>query len=117
MKTMTHEEWMAEAERLFPDKPGRHYFFICPRCGVPQSGQDFLDLGMDSKLVRGYLAFSCIGRFTDEMGCDWSLGGLLPIHKLEVSLPDGETRPTFEFYEGPTKGREFQKLRKQKVKD
>ena len=71
--------------------------FRCPRCGTLQCAQDLIDAGAGSNLddVEKYLAYSCVGRFDSEKGCDWTLGGLLRIHELEVITPDGEHHPRF----------------------
>jgi len=70
--------------------------FICPRCHTIQSGRDLVNAGVKDNDVRKYAAFSCIGRFSDDVGCDWSLGGLFRIHELEVEYKDGKIIPYFE---------------------
>lgn len=71
--------------------------FRCPRCKTLQSAQDLIDAGAGRNFneVEKYLAFSCVGRFTSEKGCDWTLGGLLRCHELEVVTSDGERHPRF----------------------
>lgn len=71
--------------------------FRCPRCGTLQSAQDLIEAGagQDFADVEKYTAFSCIGRFDTEKGCDWTLGGLLQIHELQVQTEDGEMHPRF----------------------
>ena len=103
MRTYTHEEWLDEAERRFGDDP-RDWLFICPRCGTEQCAWDFYEAGVKRKHIEGYLAFSCIGRFTDKKGCDWTLGGLFHIHTVEVVIGD-KRRPTFAFANGDTEKR------------
>lgn len=114
MKTMSQEEFLAEAKRRFGPKI-RDWKFVCPMCGTVQSGQQLLDAvlaaGGKKDDVDGYIAFSCIGRFTGqgdagiaakakgekwERGCNWTLGGFLQFHELEVVMPDGYKRPAFE---------------------
>lgn len=81
--------------------------FVCPMCKQVQSARDLIEAGAGSNLeeVQGRLGFSCFGRHTgaeaprktpDGKPCNWSLGGLLQIHKLEVETPDGKRHPTFE---------------------
>ncbi|KFH24300.1 hypothetical protein IB61_11625 [Brucella abortus LMN2] len=57
------------------------------------------------KTLKKYLGFSCVGRFTgapsprstpDGKPCDWTLGGLLSLHKLEIVDENGELHPRFE---------------------
>lgn len=80
---------------------------VCPMCGTVQTAQDLIDAGAGKTFddVEGYFGFSCIGRFTgkgsprkeqDGQACNWTLGGLLQIHKLEVATPDGRSLPRFE---------------------
>lgn len=79
----------------------------CPMCGTIQSARDLVaaGAGADFDAVEKYLGFSCVGRFTgadaprkkpDGKPCNWTLGGLLKLHKLEVETPDGERHPRFE---------------------
>ena len=117
MKTMTHDEFLAEAKRRFGESP-RGWKFVCPMCGTVQSVQQLLDAviasGGKKDDVHGYIGFSCIGRFTHQgdagidahnrgepwdKGCNWTLGGLLRVHTLEVIMPEGGKRPTFELAE------------------
>jgi len=83
--------------------------FICPMCETKQSANDLIAAGAGSSLdeVEKYLAFSCVGRFTGQgsplkngaskgRGCDWTLGGLLGMAKLQVETPDGQLHPRFE---------------------
>ena len=114
---MTQDEFTAEAKRRFGDSP-RGWKFVCPMCGTVQSIQQLLDAviaaGGKKDDVHGYIGYSCIGRFTGQrdagisaknrgekwdQGCNWTLGGLLHCHELEVVLPDGSRRPTFELAE------------------
>lgn len=76
--------------------------FICPKCKTIQSAQDLIDAGAGAGAgasiddVEKYLAFSCVGRWTDKKGCDWTLGGLFQIHEMEVITPDGKHHPRFK---------------------
>lgn len=81
--------------------------FVCPRCGTVQSARDLIKAGAGETFddVERFLAFSCVGRWTgagspreapDGKPCNWTLGGLFRLHKLEVTLPDGETTPRFQ---------------------
>jgi len=88
--------------------PSRHIAFICPRCKTVQSPDDLIraGAGKDFTGVVNYVGFSCVGRFLDEkqdgLGekpgkgpCNWTLGGLLKLHELEVEQ-NGEYHPMFE---------------------
>jgi hypothetical protein len=87
--------------------PHEHIAVRCPMCDTIQSGVDLIaaGAGADFDTVERYLAFSCVGRFTgsgsprktpDGLPCNWTLGGLFALHKLEVVTPDGRKHPRFE---------------------
>jgi len=79
--------------------------FKCPMCGTLQSISDLVRVGAGAKAVHGIIGFSCIGRFTGAgpfmkgkkpgLGCNWTLGGLLHLHELEVITEDGKAHPHF----------------------
>lgn len=106
MKTMTLGDFQ---NQVMSQDVGRHedYAFVCPMCGVVQSARSLIDAGAGNSFsqVEKYLGFSCIGRFTgagaprkapDGKPCNWTLGGLLLAHQLEVVTPDGKHHPHFE---------------------
>lgn len=115
---MTQSEFLEEATRRFGPN-ARDWKFVCPACGTVQSVQQLADAvvacGGTKDDVHGYIGFSCIGRFTKQgdagiraknrgkpwdKGCNWTLGGLLHIHELEVEI-EGRKRPTFELAIAP----------------
>lgn len=85
-----------------------HLAFRCVICGTIQSAADLIRAGAGRTFddVEKYLGFSCIGRWTKAgphhpteppgRGCDWTLGGLLHLHTLEVQTEDGKTHMRFE---------------------
>lgn len=92
----------------------KHIAFVCPICGTVQSMASLIAAGCKAEKVEGYVGFSCEGRFSGAgpwvsekdksdkaekrraiRGCDWTLGGLLHLHELEVVFPDRAERPTF----------------------
>lgn len=84
-----------------------HLAFKCPMCGFVQSAQTFIcaGAGEDFSAVEKYTGFSCVGRFMgagpsrkepDGKPCDWSLGALFKLHKMEVEVEDGSYWPVFE---------------------
>ncbi len=96
MKSITVSEFHAECKK---QQMSRQFLsFKCPSCKTVQSAQSLIDAGAgdDFDAVQKFLGFSCIGRFTKKRGCDWSLGGLFKIHKLEVEDPEGKIHPHFE---------------------
>ena len=114
MKTMTIEEFATEAKARFGNNIV-NWKFVCPMCGTVQSVLELSNAvvadGGTREDTEKYIGFSCIGRFTGQgdegiaaknkglpwdKGCNWTLGGLLRCHTLEVILADGTVRPTFE---------------------
>lgn len=105
MKTITIDEFQAAC--IEQANSNLRLVFKCPMCGCLQMGQDFIDAGAatSSEQAMGYVGFSCLGRFTgaseprkkpDGKRCNWTLGGLFQLHKLEVVTPDGQSHPHFE---------------------
>lgn len=103
-----------QAELKMQKSPGRgHAVFKCPMCGTLQTANELIAAGAAADLeeVQKYVAFSCIGRFRPGspsafdhkaqklkpgFGCDFTLGGLLPICHLMVQVPDEKSpRPVF----------------------
>lgn len=98
-KRYSIEEWHAEGKRRFGVNR-LQWRFVCPRCGLVQTAQDFLDADMEIDQVDRLIAFSCLGRVLDGKGCDWSLGGFFQIHTVEVyDKADGTSFPAFDFDE------------------
>jgi len=96
METMTVDEFKEAIKSQ--NVPIEDVTFECPRCKTLQSANDLIKAGAgkDFEEVEGYIAFSCVGRWTKDKGCDWTLGGLFQIHELEVITPDGEKHPRFK---------------------
>ncbi len=92
--------------------PSEHLAVICPICQTVQSATDLIRAGAGASMdeVERYLGFSCVGRWTnagpfhsgkrrrapEQRGCDWTLGGLFRMHRLEVVSDDGKHHPRFE---------------------
>jgi hypothetical protein len=83
----------------------------CPACGTVQTLGEFRAAvaAATPERIKGYFGkdaidpelhfgFDCIGRLVDKptIGCDWTLGGFLKAHTLEVIGVDGEPHPMFE---------------------
>lgn len=110
MKIIDIDEFMEEAKKRFgPDK--KKWKFVCPVCKTAQTAYDLLAVGVQKDKISEYIGFSCIGRWTDAgsfydkkrspiaVGCDWTLGGLLRIHEIEIRKKDGSTFPIFDLAE------------------
>jgi hypothetical protein len=109
-RSLTLAEWLLEGTTRFGHPDARLWRFACPSCAHPQTGKDFIDLGVPH--YERYLAYSCVGRFrlndpsrADSVvasglsdlgqGCTYSGSeGLAPV-LLEITK--GEIRRTFEF--------------------
>lgn len=96
-RQISREEWLRTARDLFGDDP-LEWRFQCPNCGTSQSGNDLLAAGVSRDELDGVLAFSCIGRFESDQGCNWTLGGLFRIHDTEV-VSEGVAHAVFDFAE------------------
>lgn len=91
-----------------------HIALVCPVCGTVQSMASLIRAGAEADTVENFLGFSCEGRFSNAgswpgsadgsaaakkrrlvRGCNWTLGGFLKIHRLEVVDDDGP-HPRFE---------------------
>lgn len=84
-----------------------HFAFVCPMCRTVQSATSLMKAGAGQSMqeVEKYLGFSCVGRFLDAPAprkepdgnpCNWTLGGVFRLHKLEIVDPDGKHHPYFE---------------------
>lgn len=106
MRKITLKEFQTELKAQGVER--EHFAFVCPVCSTVQSGTSLIKAGTAKNfaLVETQIGFSCVGRFTNAgphkkenppgKGCDWTLGGLFRIHKLEVIGPDGAIHPYFE---------------------
>lgn len=106
MKTMTLSEFHDAVREQ--DVPLHQVAMKCPMCGTIQCANDLLAAGAGATFdeIEKYLGFSCVGRWTNAgphqpgtppgKGCDWTLGGLFQMHKLEVITEDGQHHPRFE---------------------
>jgi hypothetical protein len=97
MKTMTLKEFVDAIERQKKERI-EDITFRCPKCKTLQSAQDLIDAGAGKSLdeVKKYLAFSCVGRWSKDKGCNYTLDKFFKIHKFEVITPDGKHHPRFE---------------------
>lgn len=96
-RTITLSEYLDEA-RAQGFESNLYVLHVCPACKTEQSAKDLIDAGAGANFdeVEKYLGFSCVGRFTKDKGCDWTLGGLFQIHELVVVDAAGVEYPRFE---------------------
>lgn len=90
---MNVDEWMDKGKALYGENV-KDWKFRCTHCGEVQTGREFEAAEIEDPENKVY--FSCIGRWVDDRGCDWTLGGLFKIHKREV-ITDNDTIPVFLF--------------------
>jgi hypothetical protein len=112
VERISHDEFLGRIK--VQGVSSKHIALVCPICGTVQSMASLIKVGAKPETVEGFFGFSCEGRFsragpwpaesnkTDAAkkrrlvrGCDWTLGGLLRLHRLEVTV-DGGVRPCFE---------------------
>lgn len=88
----------------------RHAALVCPACKTVQSMASLVAAGATPEQAERMIGYSCEGRLNNVgpvhnnptperqtiRGCDWTLGGLFKIHKLEVEDEDGKLHPRFE---------------------
>lgn len=94
MRSITVAEFHAEAKAQGMDR--RDIAVICPSCKTVQSMSLFDKHMIEDERIQKQFGFSCIGRSAHGVGCDWTLGGLLKIHELEVVDTDGTVHLHFE---------------------
>lgn len=100
-RTMTRPQWLERGRELYGDDP-RKWKFRCVQCGNVQSHESVTARNPEIRDTSSWIFFSCEGRHTDGVGCDWTLGGLFQIHKLEViDDRDGAHIECFEFADDP----------------
>lgn len=81
----------------------RAWKFECPICGNQQSDASVRARNPKIDRTSNWIYFSCEGRYTEDIGCDWTLGGLFQMHRLEVVDDDDAKHPVFEFVDDPAK--------------
>ncbi len=89
--------------------------FVCVICGTVQSIASLVLAGATPEEAERMVGFSCEGRLTkagpwpspkknsadvrkrrQRRGCDWTLGGLFRVHKLEIVIEGEPPYPRFE---------------------
>jgi len=102
MKTLTIEQWKEKGKELFGDDM-KYWEFKCSNCGHVQSVKSVLihNNSLDVEKIKEWITCNCEGRYTEGIGCNWSLFGLLHNHTLEV-IYNGKNVPCFEFVENNT---------------
>jgi hypothetical protein len=125
IERISHAEFVRRLELQGMSR--EHLAMVCPICGTIQSMASLIKAGAAPEKVAEYFGSSCEGRFsragpwlsesaTTEKAkqrrlvrsCDWTLGGLLHLHRLEVMTGDGP-RPCFELAT-PEQARELEAL-------
>ena len=106
METVKLEDFLSRLKAQ--NVPRAHLAVKCVMCGTVQSLHSLIlaGAGKTQDEVEKYWGFSCVGRFTKAgphikgmppgRGCDWTLGGLLRLHNMEVVDEKGQAHPHFE---------------------
>jgi len=97
MIKLEYKKWIEKAKELF-GKDSYNWKFKCPSCGHIQSINSMLKHTPSLKAVEieNMVFVNCEGRYNAKYGCDWTLGGLFQIHKVEVNF-NGKICRAFEF--------------------
>ncbi|MFK5950951.1 MAG: VVA0879 family protein [Methylococcales bacterium] len=90
MEVIHFDAWASQLKSRFGEDRD-NWSFKCPACGHAQSMGDFTQIDVDKN--NAYT--NCIGRYKDDIGCDWSINGLLSIQKVMV-VKDSVPHPVFE---------------------
>ena len=98
-ETMTFAEWHALGVRLYGED-ARKWEFRCVLCGNVQSHVSVTARNPEITKSSNWIYYSCEGRRTPGVGCDWTLGGLFHWHKREV-VEEGSNVPVFLFAAEP----------------
>ena len=92
------KDWFDKGKQLYGDDRD-NWVFKCPICGNRQSVNSVLikNPKLKAEDVRDWIYFNCEGRYTKRVGCDWTLGGLFQIHRVEVMVDGKRRNRVFEF--------------------
>jgi hypothetical protein len=104
VETITLEEFHRRCRAQGMDR--ENVAFVCPACKTAQSIASFkaAKVNADQQQIEMWVGFSCVGRHTgagaprkepDGEPCNWTLGGLLQIHELEVTDSHGVIHKCF----------------------
>lgn len=99
MITVTKKDWLTIARKYY--KSDKDYEFKCASCGNKQSINSVKNNNPDLTVeeISNFISCNCEGRHNDKIDCDWTLGGLLKIHELEVLDENGNIFGIFSFYD------------------
>jgi len=109
--TITRDEWLDKATRLFGDNL-ENWKFICPTCSTVQTVRDFLErTNLERENITNVIGFSCIGRWAaggceraglntehqepkskEAMGCNYAGGGLFQLNPVVIEFEGAEYR-------------------------
>lgn len=93
MIKQTKAEWLDAGGRKFYTNDMKKWRFKCPRCGHIQTGEDFEAIGQDWTKVY----HECIGRYRDDMNCDWVASGQFKTLRKGRIITDDDADEVFEF--------------------
>jgi DNA-directed RNA polymerase subunit M/transcription elongation factor TFIIS len=99
--SLSFEEFKKQGEALY-GKDIKDWKYKCVKCGhiqsfnsIKQNWEKQNNTTAKEKILEkigDMVHFSCEGRINNNIGCDWSLGGFLQIHKKTVINGDEKHR-------------------------
>ena len=93
---MSPDEWRDEAIKRFGNDPW-DWRFVCPVFKTEQGMREFAEkTGLTPDEIVNVIGFSCVGRWTNDVGCDYAGGGLLRLNPVKVET-DGMILQRFSF--------------------
>lgn len=92
VRHLTQAEWGAEGRDRFGANM-LEWWFICPMCKTVMTPRMYGDAGAP----EGAVAFSCIGRYNESLGCNYTGGGLFRLNPVHVTCTDESIETVFEF--------------------
>ncbi len=101
-RTLSMKDWIEECFDRFgrsKEYPEDVVKFRCPVCGTVQTKEDFVPFFDKEIELLGVFGLSCIGRWSEEKGCDYAGGGLFKLNPVSVVLENGRIVDVFEFAE------------------
>lgn len=96
---ISQAEWEAKGKELFGEDK-RNWRFVCPKCKDVKSFNDVKEKYPESRGCGWQPGRECIGRYIEEIDCDWAAYGLFRGPLIIVVNGGGEV-PYFDFAGNP----------------
>lgn len=100
---ISQAEWEAKGRELFGEDKC-NWRFVCPKCGDERSLNEVKERYPELK-GRGWSpGTECLGRYADDVDCDWASYGLFRGPLIVIATEDGSEVPYFDFSGKPFTG-------------